>query len=193
MIGAWQGVNLQDLLRVSNAIHGVGDAATAHVARQMFHAGIQPDEEDAGRLARSRWLERNGAQSSFPCGVVPRPEPGPDEPVLNVLPEMKRAIAIASIVAAVLPTELVFLLDQDSTEIVELGRLPRASVQATDVVDEAGAHLPEPLHETFEADRPAITVLRWSNDGANDEERFAFRSVWLAWKAARKLAAARQG
>lgn len=193
MIGAWQGVNLQDLLRVSNAIHGVGDAATAHVARQMFHAGIQPDEEDAGRLARSRWLERNGAQSSFPCGVVPRPEPGPDEPVLNVLPEMKRAIAIASIVAAVLPTELVFLLDQDSTEIVELGRLPRASVQATDVVDEAGAHLPEPLRETFEADRPAITVLRWSNDGANDEERFAFRSVWLAWKAARKLAAARQG
>jgi hypothetical protein len=191
MIGAWQGITLQDLMRVSNAIHGVGDAATAHVARQMFHAGIQPDEEDAGRLARSRWLERNRAESSFPCGVVPRPEPGPGEPVLNVLPEMKRAIA--SIIAAVLPTDLVFLLEQDSTEIVELGRLPRGSIQATDVVDEAGVHLPEPLHETFETDQPAMTVLRWSNDGVDDEERFAFRSVWLAWKAARKLAAARQG
>jgi hypothetical protein len=191
MIGAWQGVNLQDLLRVSNTIHGVGDAATAHVARQMFHAGIQPDGEDAGRLARSRWLERNRAESSFPCGVVPRPEPRPGEPVLNVLPEMKAAIA--SVVAAVLPTDLVFLLEQDSTEIVELGRLPRGSIQATDVVDEAGVHLPEPHHETFETDRPAMTVLRWSNDGVDDEERFAFHSVWLAWKSARKLVAARQG
>jgi hypothetical protein len=36
-------------------------------------------------------------------------------------------------------------------------------------------------------------VLRWSNEGADEEERFAFRSVWLAWKAARKLRDARQG
>jgi len=191
MIGEWQGITLQGLMRVSNAIHGAGDAATAHVGRQMFHAGIQPDEEDAGRLARSRWLERNRAESSFPCGVVPRPEPGPGEPVLNVLPEMKRAIA--SITAVVLPTDLAFLLEHDSTEIVELGRLPRVSIRAIDVVDEAGVHLPEPLHETFETDLPAMTVLRWSNDGVDDEERFGFRSIWLAWKAARKLAAARQG
>jgi hypothetical protein len=36
-------------------------------------------------------------------------------------------------------------------------------------------------------------VLRWSNDGVDEEERFAFRSVWLVWKAARKLRDARQG
>jgi hypothetical protein len=41
MIGEWHGITLQDLMRVSGAIHGAGDAATAHVARQVFHAGIQ--------------------------------------------------------------------------------------------------------------------------------------------------------
>ena len=54
----------------------------------------------------------------------------------------------------------------------------------------AGVHIPEPIHETFELDRPALAVLRWSNAGVDDEERFAFRSVWLAWKAARKLTGA---
>ena len=42
-------------------------------------------------------------------------------------------------------------------------------------------------------DQPAMTVLRWSNDGVDDEERFGFRSVWLAWRAAHKLGAARHG
>ena len=191
MIGEWQGVTLHGLMAVSSAIHGAGDVASAHVARQMFHEGIQVDEEDAARLARSRWLERNRAESSFPCGVVPRSEPRPGAPQLNVLPEIE--LAIASIVAAVLPTDLVFLLEHDSSEIVELGRLPRVAIREADVVDEAGAHLAEPLTETFESDRPAMTVLRWSNGGVDDEERFGFRSVWLAWKAAHRLRAARQG
>jgi hypothetical protein len=157
----------------------------------MFRAGIEPDEEDLGRLSRSRWLEASGAEFSFQCGVVPQPEPAPYEPRLNVLPTVRRAVV--TVIAAVLPRDLVFLREHDSEEVVELGRLPRAAIQEADVVDPAGVHIPEPAHESFEPDRLALTVLRWTNDGADDEERFAFRSAWLAWKAARKLQAARQG
>jgi hypothetical protein len=187
----WAGVDLEGSFRGSLLMHQSGDVATAKVAQDMFRAGIQPDEEDLGRLSRSRWLEANGAEHSFPCGVVPQAEPAPAEPRLNVLPIMQRGVA--SVVAAVLPHDLVFLSEQESEEIVELGRLPRSAIRDADVVDAAGIHLPEPVHETFESDRLALVVLRWSNEGADDEERFAFRSVWLAWKAARKLQAARQG
>jgi hypothetical protein len=185
----WQRVDLEDLTRGSLFIHGAGDIATSRIAKEQFHRGIQPDEEDQARLARSRWLERNGSQYSFPCGIVPRPEPAPNEPVLNVLPMMRRAVA--SVVAAVLPSDVVFLLEQESEDIVEVGRLPRNAIRDADVVDPAGVHIPEPIHETFELDRPALAVLRWSNAGVDHEERFAFRSAWLAWKAARKLGGAR--
>ena len=156
----------------------------------MFRAAIKPDEEDEARLARSRWLEQHRAEYSFPCGVVPQAEPAPNEPQLNVLSTLRRTVA--SVIAAVLPFDLVFLLEEDGEDVVELGRLPRNAIRDTDVVDPAGAHIPEPIRETFELDRPALAVLRWSNGGADDEERFAFRSVWLAWKAARRLLGARQ-
>jgi hypothetical protein len=187
----WHGLSLQDLMGASSFIHGMGDVATSQIAKEQLHKGIQPDHEDQARLARSRWLEGNDAEYSFPCGVVPRPEPAPNEPVLNVLPIMRRAVA--SVIAAVLPSDLVFLLESESAEIVEVGRLPRDAIRDTDVIDPAGVHVAEPLHETFEEDRLVLTVLRWSNVGVDDEERFAFRSVWLAWEAARKLADARQG
>ena len=187
----WTGIDLEGSFSGSLLMHQSGDVATAKVAQDMFRAGIQPDEEDLGQLSRSRWLETNGAEYSFPCGVVPQPEPAKTEPRLNVLPIMQRAAA--PVVAAVLRDALVFLSEQRSEEIVELGRLPRRAIRDVDVVDAAGAHIPEPVHETFESDRLALVVLRWSNEGAGDEERFAFRSVWLAWKAARKLQAARQG
>jgi hypothetical protein len=186
----WGGVTLHDLMSVSSFIHGAGDVATSRIAKEQFHRGIQPDEEFAAQLARSRWLERNGAEYSFPCGVVPLPEPGANEPELNVLPMMRRAVA--SVIAAVLPSDVVFLLEQESEDVVELGRLPRTAIRDADVVDPAGVHIPEPIHETFESDRPALAILRWSNAGVDDEERFAFRSAWLAWKAARKLTGARR-
>ena len=186
----WGGVTLHDLMSVSSFAHSAGDVATSRIAREQLHRGIQPDEEFAAQLARSRWLERNGAEYSFPCGVVPRAEPGANEPVLNVLPMMRRAVA--SVIAAVLPSDVVFLLEQESEDVVELGRLPRTAIRDADVVDPAGVHIPEPIHETFELDRPALALLRWSNAGVVDEERFAFRSAWLAWKAARKLTDARR-
>jgi hypothetical protein len=135
-------------------------------------------------------LEQNRAECSFPCGVVPQAEPAPNEPRLNVLPTMRRTVA--SVIAAVLPLDLVFLLEEEAEDVVELGRLPRKAIRDADVVDPAGAQIAEPIHETFELDRPALAVLRWSNGSTDDEERFAFRSVWLAWKAARRLLGARQ-
>jgi hypothetical protein len=187
----WGGVSLEELIGVSSFFHGRGDVATSRIAKEQLHRGLQPDEEDAARLARSRWFAENHAESSFPCGVVPQPEPVPDAPVLNVLPMMRRAVA--SVIAAVLPSDLVFLLEQETEEIVELGRLPRSAIVETDVVDAEGDHVPEPLHETFEPAALSLTLLRWSNSGVDEEERFAFRSVWLAWKAAHRLRDARQG
>lgn len=186
----WQGIDVERLTAGSLFIHGAGDVTTSRIGGEMFREGANPDEEDQGRLSRSRWLERNRAEYSFPCGVVPQPEPGPREPQLNVLPAMRRVVV--SVIAAVLPLDLVFVLEQDSEDVVELGRLPRNSIRDTDVVDPAGVHMPEPIHETFESDRAVLTVLRWSNAGVDDEERFAFRSVWLAWRAARRLRDARQ-
>lgn len=95
-----------------------------------------------------------------------------------MLPMMRRAVA--SVIAAVLPSDLVFLLEQGSEDVIELGRLPRHAIVETDVVDATGHHVPEPLQETFEPPALSLTVLRWSNDGVDEEERFAFRSVWLA-------------
>ena len=186
----WGGISVQDVMRISSFAHGAGDVATSRIAKEQFHRGIQPDEEYDARMARSRWLEQNGAEYSFPCGVVPQPEAAPDAPVLNVIPMMRRAVA--SVIAAVLPSDLVFLLEQESEDVVELGRLPRRAIVETDVVDEDGSHIPEPLHESFESPGVSLAVLRWSNDGVDEEERFGFRSVWLAWKAARKLRAARR-
>jgi hypothetical protein len=189
----WNGVDLETFLRASPFVHVRGDDAAARVTRQMFHDGIQPDPEAEGRLARTRWLEANRARSSFPCGVVPEPEPEPaaGEPRLNVLPMLRRAPV--QVIAAVLPSDLVFLLEQDAEEVVVFGRLPREGIRGVDVVDRGGIHVPAPARETFESEQLALAVLRWSDAGVDDEERFAFRSAWMAWTAARRLLEAKQG
>ncbi|MGH2680252.1 MAG: hypothetical protein ACRDG8_07185 [Actinomycetota bacterium] len=187
----WAGFDLQDLTGGTWLFGGTGDAATARIAEEQFRLGIRPDVEGEARLARSRWLEQHRAEYSFPCGVVPEPEPPPEAPRLNVVPRVRRTVAV--VIAAVLPSDLVFLLDQDTETVEELGRIPRTAIRDADVVDPAGAHVPEPAHESFESVQPALLVLRWSNDGVDEEERFAFRSVWLAWKTARKLLEARRG
>ena len=187
----WEGLSLGEVLGASALVHGEGDVTTSRIAQQVFSEGLAPDEEFEARMARTRWLEDNHAESSFPCGVVPRPKPGPREPVLNVLPIIKQTIS--SIIAAILPSDLVFLLEDDAPGITELGRIPRAAIRSVDVVDIDEQHVPEPMEETFESDVPALALLRWSDGGKDDEERFAFRSAWLAWKCARRLLAARQG
>lgn len=167
-----------------------GDAASARVATEIFREGIRPDEAAAARLARTRWLEMNEAETSFPCGMVPQPEPSPDAPRLNVVALIREALAPVQVIAAVLPGDLVFIPEGSSEEVVELGRLPRGAILGVDVVDGVGAHVPEPARETFEPEALSLVVLRWTNGDAQEEERFAFRSTWLAWRAARRLRAA---
>jgi hypothetical protein len=235
--------NIAALMVVSTAIHGAGEEQRARIEREIFHAGIQPDEEHEGELARSRWLEEHRAERSFPCGIVPEPrsdraadsmparpdiavpdvmeEPGPDraadllpsEPGWGMpesgvyapqsAPERPDAedepeideIRPMSVVAAVLPEDLVFIREfgADEGEVEEVGRRPRRAIQAVDVVDETGVHVPEPIDETFEPPKLAWTVLSWANQGTPDEDRFAFRSSWTAWQAARRLLEARRG
>src|SRR5262245_28357032 len=143
----WGGLTLGDLTVMSTAAHLGGDATTSRIAQNMFAEGLAPDEEFEARMARTRWLEDNHAESSFPCGVVPRPKPGPQEPVLNVLPIIEQTIS--AIIAVILPSDLVFLLEDDAPEITELGRIPRTAVRSVDVVDIDEQHVPEPMEETF--------------------------------------------
>jgi hypothetical protein len=143
--------------------------------------------------ARVRWLEDNRAERSFPCGVVPIPEPSPGE---HRLPEPRLNVPRnrgmwTQVFAAVLPSDLAFIRGQDPGEIVEVGRLPRKAIRDVDVVDQTGSHIPAPARETFEPPKLALAVLRWTNEVIPDEDRFAFRSTWMAWQAARQLLAAK--
>lgn len=139
--------------------------------------------------ARLRWLEENRAERSFPCGLVPDEAPSPGE---HQLPEPRLNVPRTKgmwmqVFAVVLPSDLAFIRGEELGEIVEVGRLPRSAIRDVDVVDQAGVHIPEPASETFEPPKLAFAVLRWTNEGTPDEDRFAFRSTWMAWQAARWL------
>ena len=180
------------------------------------------DEQGRGRIDRARWLGEHRAERSFPCGIVLLPDPSwpapkrprspdvppppprapapsmtaptPPAPVPPPEYELEAPLLPTQVVAAVLPTDLVFVLeDAEGEDVQELGRLPRTAIQDVDVVDERGDHVPEPIHETIEPSQLVFTVLRWSNEDTPDEDRFAFRSPWLAWAAGRKLLEARRG
>ena len=185
------GLDAWGVLRTVMFATSPGDAAAARVATDTFRAGVQADETAEAKLARSRWLERHDAESSFTCGVVPEPEPPAGAPRLNVVPSLR--IKPVPVMAVVLPNDLVFILEQESPDIVELGRLPRDAIRAVDVVDADGTHVPEPTRETFEPEALSLVALTWTGGAVEEEERFGFRSAWLAWKAARKLQAAGNG
>ena len=149
---------------------------------------------DRFKDARVKWLEDNRAERSFPCGVAPDPEPVPGHPAVPVprLNVARRGMTYVQVIAAVLPSELAFIRGRETGEIVEVGRIPRSSIREVDVVDASGIHIPEPIRETFEPPQLALLVLTWTNAGVDDEDRFAFRSPWMAWQAARWLMAARR-
>jgi hypothetical protein len=168
------------------------DAAAARIASENFQRGVQPDEAGAVRLARTRWLEVNRAERSFPCGVVPDPDVTGTQPKeLDPHPASNRPMQV---IAVVLPKDVVFIREQGTDEDVEeVGRLPRSAIQDVDVVDANGGHVPEPLRE--EIDEPEQLVfarLRWIDEGRPDEDRFAFRSPWQAWQTAHRLLQANQ-
>jgi hypothetical protein len=183
----------------------------------------RPEREDAeeAKLARSRWLEDNDADRSFPCGIVPDPVPvapeaekaqpavpprpllpseagwaaesSPPQPSPEPPPEPEDGAPLRpmQVIAAVLPKDLVFIREDIDDDLVEeVGRLPRDAIQDVDVVDVQGVHVPDPVRESIEPEEVVFAVLRWSNAGEPDEDRFLFRSPWMAWQAAHRIRAA---
>ncbi|MBA3737239.1 MAG: hypothetical protein H0W97_01585 [Actinobacteria bacterium] len=163
------------------------------VDEQTRRAGEQATRERF-KDARVTWLGENRAERSFPCGVVPDPEPEPGKPRMPVprLNVPRRGMTWVQVIAAVLPSDLAFIRGQETGEIVEVGRIPRSAIRKVDVVDASDVPIPEPIRETFEPPQLALLVLTWTNASVDDEDRFAFRSPWMAWQAARWLMAARQ-
>lgn len=152
--------------------------------------------EHALRMSHAKWLEAHGAEGSWSCGVVryvagmTSDEPGRDapDPWARTSRPGKDELPVS---AVMLPDEVAFLAELPAEsgleELLEVGRIPRVAIADVDVVDEHGAHVAEPPSEDFE---PAVLrelVLRWTNAGVPDEERFVFRSTWLAWAAGRRL------
>jgi hypothetical protein len=152
-------------------------AVRSSLAAEWSEMSERHRQGDERKLARTKWLHANGAEGSFPCGVV---EVG--------------GTAIPAIVAVV-PDGLAFLAEtpvDEAVDVLEVGRIAAASITDVDVVDAAGNHVPEPIRESFEPDVDLSLVLRWSRDGIPEEDRFAFRSTWSAWQAARRLRNAQQ-
>lgn len=171
-----------------------------HRAERTFLCGVVPDPvleaTDPGQDTSEPPPEpRTPLLPSDPGWAAPdppvtatgAPPPAPPEPQpLTPLRPMQ-------VIAAVLPEDLVFIREQGSTEEVEeVGRLPRSAIEGVGVVDAHGAGVPEPVREEIEPSHPVFTVLRWSNDGAPDEDRFLFRSPWMAWQAAHRLREAKR-
>ena len=155
-------------------IHARGRQAVRNsLANEMAELREEQLAGDAKKLARTKWLHANGAEASFPCGVVHVE----DEAV--------------PVLVAIVPDGIAFLAETPPGasvyDVLEVGRIPRSDLTDVDVVDPAGQHVPEPLHESFEPDVDVTIVLCWSRDGEEQEDRFAFRSQWSAWQAARRL------
>jgi hypothetical protein len=172
-----------------------------HHAERSFPCGIAmvPETEGAPpRIARPA-PETPPPPLAPPAAVTTRPagaeewQPTPPMPVSSARAEAPPLMRPAEVTAVVLPNEIAFLLEDGIGEVEEAGRFPRTAITGIDVVDERGVHVPEPIHETIEPSQLVFLVLRWMNAGADDEDRFAFRSPWLAWRAGRKLIEARRG
>ena len=206
--------------RFEREVEGLGDDVRLdrdrmELARLLAYRPEREDAEEA-KLARSRWLEAHAAERSFPCGVVPDPveaagdtahaepprtpmpsDPGwaaPEAPVPpqpSPEPEGGAPIRPMQVIAAVLLNDLVFIREHtDDGEVEEVGRLPREAIQEVDVIDPQGGHVPDLARETIEPEEVVFAVLRWSNEGTPDEDRFLFRSPSMAWQAAHRLRAA---
>ena len=166
-----------------------------HHAERSFPCGIaMVPETEGARLPRP--VARQAPVPPPPSAARPAAageEPTPPMPVAPALAEVPPLMRPAEVTAAVLPNDLAFLLEDGIGDVEEAGRLPRTAITAIDVVDMRDVHVPEPVRETIEPSQVVFLVLRWKNEGVDDEDRFAFRSPWLAWRAGRKLLEARRG
>lgn len=173
---------------VDAAIIEMTDPRMSLAQREIERA--RRDADAMLRVERSRWLEEHRAERSFPCGLVPdRHDIETGMPRLDGLPEH---VVPVEVTAAVLLDDVVFIRE-GADDVVEVGRIPRTAITGIDALDRSGAHIPEPIHETIEPPQLSLLVLTWMNVGVADEDRFAFRSPWLAWRAGRRLMEARKG
>jgi hypothetical protein len=169
-----------------------------HHAERSFPCGIAmvPETEGAppriARPAPETPPPPPSAGNARPAGAR-EGQPTPPMPVAPARAETPPLTRLAEVTAAVLPNEIAFLLEDGIGELEEAGRFPRTAITGIDVVDAHDVHVPEPVRETIEPSQLVFLVLRWKNAGADDEDRFAFRSPWLAWRAGRKLMEARRG
>jgi hypothetical protein len=161
-------------------IHARGRQAVRNsLANELAELREEQLAGDAKKRARTKWLHANGAEASFPCGVVHVKD--------DAVP----------VLVAIVPDGIAFLAETPQGasvyDVMEVGRIPRSDLTEVDVVDASGRHVPEPLHESFEPDAEVWIVLRWTRDGEEHEDRFSFRSQWTAWQTARRLREARKG
>jgi hypothetical protein len=134
--------------------------------------------------ARSKWLSDHGAARSFPCGVV-RPDGLIDPSVRERRPEL-------SVIAAVLPATIAFLVDPPPSypgdEPIEAGTIERAAIRSVDVVDLDGDPVLRPVDEPIDPEPEVVLTVSWVDaSGGSREQRLSFRSAWDAWAAVDKL------
>jgi hypothetical protein len=175
---------------------GQGRAVRESLGAELSEHRAADDREHVLRMSRTRWLEEHGVESSFPCGVVRyeagAPAEGPGPPTRDPWARAERlGLTDLPVFAAVLPDRVTFLAEPPEEtgllDVLEVGSIPRGAIVGVDVVDEVGVSVPEVASETLEPSVHREVVLTWTNGGRPDEDRFRFRSTWLAWEAARRL------
>jgi hypothetical protein len=166
----------------------------ANDAERAFPCGIVPDPAPVVTEAVKLTLPPRPMLPSEPGWALahsPQPPPEPAGVAPPPEPESGAPLRPMQVIAAVLPNDLVFIREEThDEEVEEVGRLPRDAIQDVDVVDAQDVHVPDPVRESIEPEKVVFAVLRWSNEGTPDEDRFAFRSPWMAWQAAHRLRAA---
>lgn len=178
---------------------GQGAAVRGSLAAEIGELREDQRRDHALRMARTKWLEEHEVEASFPCGIVHfaggEPAEGPQPVERDPWARAERlGKADLPVFAAVLPHELAFLAEPPEETglegVLELGSIPRTAITDVRIVDEAGGEVAEVSSETIEPSVHREVVLTWTRDGQPDEDRFRFRSTWLASEAARKLRAA---
>jgi hypothetical protein len=170
--------------------HTRGAASASQIELRNFREGIAPDVEHEIRMARTRWLERNGADTSFPCGIAaPDPE-GSEPPEPDAWGE--RPITTVPVTVAVTDDAFVFLRegapDLEPDRIVEVGRFPRDAFVSAHLEDARGNRVVGPAGDVFEPAAPCRLVVTWRrDDGTDDHDVFAFMSLSVAEEAAARF------
>jgi hypothetical protein len=138
-------------------------------------------------MARTRWLERNGARSSFPCGIAAADAEGSEPPEPDAWGD--RPVATAPVTVAVTDDAFVFLRDGvpdiESDRAVEVGRFLRRAFSSAHLEDARGNRVAAPAGDVFEPAAPCRLVVTWKrDDGTEDHDAFAFMSLSVAEEAA---------